>query len=718
MVRLFPAWTVDPDAPPIPLQDALDSDDIDQADKPPADLVGFAADVLADWKAKDGGQSELQRVSDLNLTVAAECYWWGRAAAEGDPAATWEVLSVDEVQWRSEGPVVLAGTERIPVTADDVFIRVWRRHPRHHRAADAVWWGTLDDCDELLWLAAGNRGKARSRMAANGVLLIPGSWRLPKADQSKGTLDEAVEEFIDAMVTPIGDPGSAVGALPIVLIGGGGKDEGEPKHVTFDRPIDKETQERMKGLVAGIIQGCDFPPEIVQGLADLNHWTAWQVPETDYQFHLQPGVRLQTEALTSAWLRPAALEAGFAADVADRLVVWDDPSAIVSHPNRAKDFMDANKLPVPAVGVEAVRRAIGASDDDAPTDEEIAARFAIATRSTGTDGGVSAENPLPGGEQSRVIAASSRMMPALVAARTRDLSSLSRRLADMDRSLFDRLHVACDAALTNALRVAGARLRSKANGDTALRAQLRNVRPEDVGRALGRDHPVVAEAGDPLDGVFDGLADKYDTWVSAVQRRARQAVSPFVDADDEAWAARHDTDRERGWGLLLAALLALASRRLFDPADDEPPNGEHDPSMAVQAGVVRRALAAAGGHTDLADTPAGGVVTGDGAPVLGVATGPTTTDVLAEAGVVVGGWAWTHGGAVRPFQPHVDLDGTEFADFTAPVLRVGAEGDWLRLAYYMPGDHAGCTCSLVPTLVEAPTADQLPDTRHAGEEAA
>ena len=61
-----------------------------------------------------------------------------------------------------------------------------------------------------------------------------------------------------------------------------------------------------------------------------------------------------------------------------------------------------------------------------------------------------------------------------------------------------------------------------------------------------------------------------------------------------------------------------------------------------------------------------------------------------------------HGPSLKPFEPHLALDGTDFTQFDAPAL--ANPDDFPANQYFMPGDRMGCTCFPAGTLVSGPAA--------------
>ena len=121
---------------------------------------------------------------------------------------------------------------------------------------------------------------------------------------------------------------------------------------------------------------------------------------------------------------------------------------------------------------------------------------------------------------------------------------------------------------------------------------------------------------------------------------------------------------------------------------------------------------------------AAGISTTLEAPVGGIGTGSAVSDMLNTAGAQTAGYEWVHGPSLRPFEPHVDLDGIQFESFDAEAL--ANHGDWPDNAYFMPGDHDGCLCDFMPIWMspEEPSAPTLtmgdpgPDSGYSDEDRA
>jgi 2'-5' RNA ligase len=295
---------------------------------------------------------------------------------------------------------------------------------------------------------------------------------------------------------------------------------------------------------------------------------------------------------------------------------------------------------------------------------------------------------------------------AVIAAGSPGRRHLGARMAGIDERILMRLTVAADAALARALEKAGARLVSRARAGAETRALASNVAATEVGSVFGP--ALVAALGlsdaDLLASSFDALGAQFDSWVMSAQHEVLALLGGasglvLSPAQLAAAKARFAIERAAAWVLLAGSLNALAADRLYNPHPDLPAVGEASTSFAVPAGVVRAALARAGGNEAVrSDGIAAGVAAAGLPPVGGVAIGPIGLGLAGEGGAVVDGWEWQVGAPDRPFEPHQDLDGVTFTNFDDEIL-TNLDTFPTDTPRYFPGDHLGCECQAVPVLL-------------------
>lgn len=285
---------------------------------------------------------------------------------------------------------------------------------------------------------------------------------------------------------------------------------------------------------------------------------------------------------------------------------------------------------------------------------------------------------------------------------------------EIDRTLRVRLEEASEATLRRALQAAGARVRSRAQSQPNIAAALSGVSNAVVCSRLGAAVTAALELSDDelLAGALDDLGPRFDARVGQAQRQVRAMLASefeLTDAEIDELSRSQDRDRNEAWVFLAAALTRLSRNRLYDPSPAAPALGETDASSTVPTGVLREAVARAGGgggasiESLIPGNGAGLATAVEAGPAGGVATGDTVLSLWSRHGRVVGGWEWVYGDPAsrsRAFENHERLDGVQFAHWSDAVLLVDPDDGWLGITHYRPGDHGGCQCDFVPLSVD------------------
>ena len=327
-----------------------------------------AAIKAADEAIRDltaNSQSEMMRLFALNLSIPGECY----LVREG---TKWVVASTDEI---IPGTPTQIRHQRSSVTGDGMtkslpentyIARIWRSHPRWSGEADSSMLGVLDQVEKIVLFDQVMRTLSRSRLSA-GIIYIP-TGITPAGEKP---LHEAINE---ATINPVEDESVDATVTPLLLTGPPeiGK---EIKRIDLAREVDENLMAMSENAIDRMLAGLDIPKNIVSGLADTRYSNALVIDDSLYKAHIEPLVLMICDALTSAYLRPALRKAGVDEDLVRKFVVWYNPSAIVTRPDRssaANEGFDRYLL-----SGEAWRRARGYSDLDAPTEDEILMRLAL-----------------------------------------------------------------------------------------------------------------------------------------------------------------------------------------------------------------------------------------------------------------------------------------------------------------------------------------------------
>lgn len=637
----------------------------------PENVAAAATDELSKLRLPVGGQPQLIHQAYVNAEVPGEFYLVETEDDFGEPC--YWVRSILETKVKEPGePVEIKGVGSVPF---DSVSRVWRPHPMRFEAADSGMRPVLGACELVVLIDRHFRAAMRSRLFA-GLLLLPNSFRegtTTTAEKGEPKSDPAVQALLDALSEGIQEEGTASAVVPNFLYGAT-DDIAAVRLQDLGQRVDQDTLELRESSIKRIVQGLEYPPEVVTGTGDVSHWGAWFIGDS-FIDHLRPKGDFLADAFTTVFLRPGLEARGIDPEMAARIQVTFDYTPLQRKPNIVETATMAHDRYV--ISDESLRRDLGYDEDDAPTPEEITARVERRKqiRSSG-EPGVSTGPPRESGEAPVTASA----LP----------QTTGGKLARIDFDLTERVLGAAVAAMRRAAERAGNRARSRVA--SAHREAVRHVPSVDVCAQLGPT--LLTAAGITEDELladrFDGLEKDFRRWADTAADEALLIALADGELSDEelrAWQQRRDANVDRAWEWLAGALTVMLADRIAeggDPVDSE-----------VRA-LVRQALAAAGGVTefDVADEAGRAVRRIPVTAVTGIGTGPLTLDMLTYGGQEVAGWRWVHDSPQHPFPPHVALDGAEAA--TLEEFGIGF-GGW-------PGDHAGCLCTIEP-LVRRPLDD-------------
>jgi len=762
-LRLFVAVEnpTDPKGDPVPVTD--------EASGVPAPVAAAASDELARLRGEFGGQAEVIRQLSVNIDVAGEAYLVGIGAhaeiqsisgveTEVEVPESWTIKSISEVVEQGGVYKIKRGPDDmdpIPLVAGrDDIMRLWLRDPQWSNRPHSPTRGLLGECRTLQVLTQQVLAQAMRSVSA-GLFVVANELSFgpenPTAPDEDGAAegDPLNQALNDILVRPIDNPSDPSTVQPGVLRGPAefiGPDM--LRRISFyDSDMDTVLEAKIEARVQRIARGINLPVEVVMGLQQTTFANAATIDRKEFDNYLRPSADVTMDNLTFAFLTPQLVaNPAVGPEWAERMFVWYDPSELISQPDKEKNAELA--FDRYAISLASYRAAKGYGDDDAPDEVEMLIRAGLRRGLIGSDItealldllGVpievdaapegDGEAPAPDTDaRSALLQLLTGSQPACTNGHTLDLPASAvrtvsaagqrdygRALMDLDRELRTALVVAANDAMSRALERAGNVLRSRALR-TDLRATLRNVPARQSFAHLGATLVAqVMEDDDPLEGAWDALGLLFAAWGGVTQERAldlaSEASGGFSATERSVIEERQAEDLSNAWTWFAGALGVLALARLYDPDPAAPEVGEHDPMLRVPTGMVRQAIARAGGATGLSATEVGGdfVTLADAGtrPAGGIGTGELLHTEMRDAGVQFKGYRWVYGPGLRRqnFQPHLSLDGQEFASYDSPEMVNGS--GWPPFGFYFPGDHFGCQCDSVPFLIPADTPVVLP----------
>lgn len=342
------------------------------------DIKEAASAAMRELSATRGGQPNLIRQLALNLLVAGEAYLVG-------VNDNWSVRSTSELEFDANGRAKLITSRERRSTRNDHYLpdnayvlRVWRNHPRYSDDADSSLLGVIKECSELLLLGRLINTSVNSRLNA-GILYVADELRFQRADSDVNTpqpdVDPFEEELTLSLTESIEEADSPSSIIPIIVRGPADLVEKAFKRIDLSREFDETVIARHNQTLQRVINGIDIPRDILAGFSETRYSNAQTISEDMLKAYIEPLILLIAEALTVGFLRPRLVAQGFSLEEIEGIVVWYDPSEVVTRPDRSEDADKGwdRKL----ISGAAWRRAHGFSEADAPSDEEVAQRVAL-----------------------------------------------------------------------------------------------------------------------------------------------------------------------------------------------------------------------------------------------------------------------------------------------------------------------------------------------------
>lgn len=320
---------------------------IPMKDGAPTDDEAVVAAVAALFGGPSG-QKEMLRQLGIHFTVAGEAYIVGIADPEEDEDDDWYVVAATEIS-KSAGHIRLWG--ELDVDPDQAFcLRQWRPHPRKQRKSDSPTRALLPILAEIHQLTKHVAAQIDSRLAGAGLLLLPSEISFPsrtitvtedgkEIEKEVEGADSFVQELVETMSIAIQNRESADALVPIVLQVPSDSLE-KIQHLTFWSQLDENAIELRAEAIRRLALGLDMPPEILTGMGNANHWSAWQVEEATIKSHSEPLLAAITSELTKRYLYPYLRGEGVAEEEIRSYSIGADTTEMRLRPNRSKEAIE------------------------------------------------------------------------------------------------------------------------------------------------------------------------------------------------------------------------------------------------------------------------------------------------------------------------------------------------------------------------------------------
>lgn len=365
-------------------------------DEPQVLTSGPAVDLIEQLAGGPAGQSALLKSFAVQLSVPGECYLVGHDingidydafagiildAEPDDSGHVWTVQPKTTIKPSQRTFKTMLGREQrgyemqvddavwVPLPGETLIARIWDRDERMPWRASSPARAALATMREIDMYNRYIMATLISRVALNGVWLIPDEVTLPVNPAYADQQDPFFAELLDVMRSVIKNPGSPASAAPLPLRVPGDLVD-KFKHMTFATPLDDKIFEAREGALRRLAASLNLPQEVLTGLGNTNYWSSATLEESAIKIHIAPKIEVITRCVTVGYLYPMLKSAGesLTTSSGNRIVVWYDTSQLTQRPDRSDLAMQLNDRIV--ISDAATRRETGFTEADKPTDEE------------------------------------------------------------------------------------------------------------------------------------------------------------------------------------------------------------------------------------------------------------------------------------------------------------------------------------------------------------
>jgi hypothetical protein len=350
---------------------------VDGGDEPEIVEDGPVAEIVEALAGGVGGRSAMMKSFAVKLMIPGDSYLVGYEDAQG--IQHWGVYSVDVVRKEMSGGFSLRTDEStwFPLPRESLVVRIWNSDEQFPWLAISPTMPALSVLREVDLYNRKIITQLTSRLASNGILMIPDEVQFPVRDEYSDAADPFVSEWIDVASKAIQNPGSAAAALPMPMRLQADYIE-KIRLMTFADNVVQETLDGRDRALQRLAAMLNVPAEVLTGMGSTNHWSASQIEAQAIKVNIAPVVETICRGLTEGYLLPALADtdlsqfdpesSGEIEYEGERYVVWYDASELKEKPDLGERAVQLHDRVV--ISDEALRRVTGFDEGDAPTDDE------------------------------------------------------------------------------------------------------------------------------------------------------------------------------------------------------------------------------------------------------------------------------------------------------------------------------------------------------------
>lgn len=284
------------------------------------------------------------RLAGTDLAVGGECWIVGEGAAKTPETAegSWFVvtgaaLSREGGKVKVKRPQQRGGSKLTLTDGVDILIRCWKPHPNDTDQATSFTRSAIVPLREIELLTKREFAELDSRLTGAGVWFLPEGIDYPRLDSDPPGIAGFMAYIQRAAAASMGDQSRASAMVPILATIPDQFLEHLDKlsPVNFWSELSAEITPMKDKAIGRVASMAEIPSEVLTGLSDSNHWTAWLISDEGIRW-IKGYLGLIADALTRGFLHLAIPRVAPGADP-KRYAFAFDTSTLASKPNRLED---------------------------------------------------------------------------------------------------------------------------------------------------------------------------------------------------------------------------------------------------------------------------------------------------------------------------------------------------------------------------------------------
>jgi hypothetical protein len=338
--------------------------------------------ALAGIPMGTGNQRDDQlRLAGTDLAVGGECWIIGEGAAVNPEQAKGAWFTVTGAALKREGgqvkvrrPQVVGGKDLTLTSGVDILIRCWRPHPNDVDQADSFARSAIVPLREIELLTKREFAELDSRLTGAGVMFLPEGVDFPREESDPAGLAGFMAYLQRAAAASMNDQSTAQAMVPIMATV---PDQvlqylDQIKPLNFWSELSAEITPMKDKAITRLASMAEIPAEVLTGIGDANHWTAWLISEEGIRW-IQGYLGLIADALTRGFLRLALQSMGVTNP--ERFAFAFDTSTLAARPNRLDEALQLHDRFL--IKDDEVVKAGAFDPDQMPSTEERVAQIAL-----------------------------------------------------------------------------------------------------------------------------------------------------------------------------------------------------------------------------------------------------------------------------------------------------------------------------------------------------